>query len=189
MQPAKRHLPIVGLIGLVALAAAGGGIYYYQYIIPHAATCSPPVHRLIFMTAIIHEQGGFFVTNAAILNGTMPKFDNINGANLTGVSPQYYRLADPTNHTIGGNPGDIMTLYIKSVNSTSPDQQPAIPGHGFAFTTSPEVNGTVPSLLPFGQWRTVTFTVTNAGTYSYACTIFCSKEHSQMTGSIVVGCG
>jgi hypothetical protein len=68
MQVPKKHFPIVGLLGLLAVAAAGGGVYYYQFVLSHATVTYPPSHRLVFMTAIVQEEGGFHIFNTAFLN-------------------------------------------------------------------------------------------------------------------------
>lgn len=191
MQVPKRHLPVVGLLGLVVVAAAGGGIYYYQFILPHPTSCGVSAHRLIFMTAIIQELGGFTVTNAAYLNqSTLPKFNSTNGYDLSGVIYKNYKLADTKNKTINANVGDTITIYIKSLNTTDSRQYTGIPGHGFEISPVPaDVQGILPSPLPFNHWYTVTFTVSTQGTYLYFCNQPCSNGHSSMNGSIVVGCG
>ena len=186
--PSKRHLPIVGLVGLLVVAGAGSTVAYYQFVLSHPTTCAPPVHRLIFMTAIIYELGGFTVTKAAILNGTtMPAFDPIKGANLTGVNYQSYKLSDPLNKTINTNTGDTITLYIHSINAND-TRQYGVTGHGFG-TTANVVNGTSDTLLPFGKWTTITVAASSGGTFDFACTVACSDNHNKMRGSIVVGCG
>ncbi len=190
MQVPKRHLPVVGLLGLVVIAAAGGGIYYYAYVSPPSTSCGTASHRLFFMTAVIFELGGFQITNGAYLNQTVaPAFNATNGPSLVGVKHQNYTTPSDRK-TINAMVGDTITLYIYAVNSTDPRQYSGIPGHG--FTISPSVNvqsGTMPGTLPLGKWYTVTFTVTQAGTYSYFCTIPCSNGHGQMTGNMVVSCG
>jgi plastocyanin len=140
------------------------------------------------MTAIIYEIGGFTVTKAAILNGTlMPAFNPTNGANLTGVNYHSYRPSDPTNKTIDSNAGDTITLYIHSINAND-TRQYGISGHGIS-TTANVVNGTSNTPLPFGKWSTLTVTVPTGGTFDYSCTVSCSDNHSKMKGSIVAGCG
>jgi FtsP/CotA-like multicopper oxidase with cupredoxin domain len=140
------------------------------------------------MTAVILELGGFQITNGAYLNqSTSPTFNATAGPSLVGVKHQNY-TAD--HQIINAIVGDTITLYIYGVNSTDPRQFSGILGHG--FTVSPPVNvqsGIMPGTIPLGKWYTVTFTVTQAGTYAYFCTIPCSKGHGSMTGSMVVSCG
>jgi FtsP/CotA-like multicopper oxidase with cupredoxin domain len=190
VQVPKKHLPVVGLLGLVVIAAAGGGIYYYAYVSPPGTSCGVASHRLFFMTAVIFELGGFQITNGAYLNQTTaPTFNATTGPSLAGVKHQNYTA--PSDHkTINAIVGDTITLYIYGVNASDPRQFSGIPGHG--FTISPSVNvqsGTMPGTIPLGKWYTVTFTVTQSGTYSYFCTIPCSNGHGQMTGNMVVSCG
>jgi len=140
------------------------------------------------MTAIIFELGGFQITNGAYLNqSTPPVFNATAGPSLVSVKHQNYTA--PSDHkTINAIVGDTITLYIYGVNSTDPRQFVGIAGHG--FTISPSVNGQFGTgTIPLGKWYTVTFTVTQAGTYAYFCTIPCSNGHGQMTGSMVVSCG
>jgi len=140
------------------------------------------------MTAIIFELGGFQITNGAYLNqSTPPVFNATAGPSLVSVKHQNYTA--PSDHkTINAIVGDTITLYIYGVNSTDPRQFAGIAGHG--FTISPSVNGQFGTgTIPLGKWYTVTFTVTQAGTYAYFCTIPCSNGHGQMTGSMVVSCG
>ncbi len=191
MQVPKRHFPAVGLLGLVFVAAAGGGIYYYQFVLPHPTSCGVPVHRLIFLTAVIQEIGGFTVKNAAYLNqSALPTFNSTFGPDLSGVQFKDYRLADTKNKTINAKAGDTITLYINPINSTDPRQYTGIPGHGFNISPLPDnIQGQIPPTLHFGNQYTVTFTVSNQGTYTYICTIPCSNLHSSMYGTVVVGCG
>jgi len=181
-------LPVVGLLGLVVIAAAGGGIYYYAYVSPPTTSCGVASHRLFFMTAVILELGGFQITNGAYLNQTTePTFNATAGPSLVGVKHQNF-TAPSDRKTINAIVGDTITLYIYGVNSTDSRQFPGIPGHG--ITISPSVNGQFGTgTIPLGKWYTVTFTVTQAGTYAYFCTIPCSNGHGQMTGSMVVSCG
>ena len=182
MQVPKRHLPVVGLLGLVLIAAAGGTVYYYQFLHPPNTSCGVPSHRLVFMTAVIFEAGGFQITNGAYLNQTdAPTFNATAGPGLKGVKHQNYT---ETGTTINANVGDTVTLYIWGVNSTNPAQVGGLSGHGFSM--SPFVQSGV---IPLGKWFTATFTVTQAGTFAYFCTIFCSKNHPLMTGNMVVSCG
>jgi FtsP/CotA-like multicopper oxidase with cupredoxin domain len=190
VQVPKKHLPVVGLLGLVVIAAAGGGIYYYAYVSPPSTSCGTTSHRLFFMSAVIFELGGFQITNGAYLNQTTaPTFNATTGPSLAGVKHENFTA--PSDHkTINAIVGDTITLYIFGVDASDPRQFSGIPGHG--FTISPSVNvqaGTMPGTIPLGKWYTVTFTVTQSGTYSYFCTIPCSNGHGQMTGNMVVSCG
>ena len=189
MQVQKRHLPIVGLLGLVVVAAAGGGIYYYQFVASHVTATFLPSHRLIFMTAIVQEEGGFHITNTAYLNQTgMPGFDSSNGYNLTGVKYQNYQTQSD-NRTIQAHVGDTLTFYIKGENATSSDPQLHLSqSHGFTiqgtgFTVN---NGILPGTIPFGKWYTVTIVFTAAGSFIYFCSVPCSPLHGNMNGQIVV---
>ena len=187
------------------IAAAGGGIYYYQFVLPHNVSTAQPVHRLVFMTAIVHEEGGFHITDTGVLNQTtMPLYTQASGPNMTGVNYHKYQ-GDSDNSTISANIGDTITFYIYGKNATSPCgtyadqgksecwQSPC--GHGFEISGAFKVdNGTLggtcasPSdqYIPYFKWYTVTVTFTAAGTYGYFCYIPCSPEHTQMTGNIVV---
>jgi len=181
MQVPKRHLPIVGLLGLVVIAAAGGGIYYLAYLHPPSSSCGVPSHRLIFMTAVIFEQGGFQINKGAFLNGTAPPFNATAGPSLAGVKYHNYTASGSTINAIVG---DTVTLYIYGINSTDSAQFGGIVGHGFSM--APYVSS---ATIPLGKWYTVTFTVTQAGTFPYFCTIPCSNKHFLMTGNMVVSCG
>src|SRR2546422_10137110 len=109
MQVPKKHFPIVGLLGLVVVAAGGGGVYYYQFVLSHATVTYTPSYRLVFMTAIVQEEGGFHVYNTAFLNqSNLPKFNATAGANMTGVSYQKYQ-ADSQNKTIACHAADTLT--------------------------------------------------------------------------------
>ncbi|HEY5620693.1 MAG TPA: hypothetical protein VIK88_03475, partial [Candidatus Bathyarchaeia archaeon] len=55
MQVSKKHFPVVGMLSLVLIGVAVGSVYYYQFVVPHARTCAPPVHRIIFMKAFVQE--------------------------------------------------------------------------------------------------------------------------------------
>ncbi len=196
MQIPKKHLPAVGLLGLLVIGAAAGSIIYFQYVAPPPTRCGlNPVHRLIFMTAIIKERGGFTVFNAAILNqSTAPFFSNTTGANLAGVTYRNYKTSD--NSTISGNVGDTVTLYIKAINTNDtgppPKQTPQATGHGFTIdTTVNVVNSTLPNdtYILWGTWYTVTFQVPKVVTSTYHCTQFCSQQHPSMNGGFVAGCG
>ncbi len=184
--PPKKHLPIVGLLGLLVVAGAGGTLAYYQYIVPHQPSCAPPVHRLIFMSAVIQELGGFTINSAATVNGTaLPTYNAATSRwNFTGVVYQNY-TADPK--TISANVGDTLTLYIIAKNVSDARQYKGIPGHGFGLTPVPSnSNVTFPATLAFNKLFAATFVVTHP--MSYACTIACSDKHSEMNGSISV-CG
>src|SRR5262249_23302211 len=148
-----------------------------------------------FMDAIIHERGGFSITNAAILSQqALPGFSNSTGPNLANVTYTNYRTAD--NSTILGNPGDVITLFIKSISTNDtgppPKQEPTAKGHGFAIDTDVStVEGIVPDdNIVFGSWYTVTIQLpTNQVSSTYHCTQYCSNEHPQMRGGFTVGCG
>ncbi len=191
MQLPKKHFPAVGLLGLVVIAAAAGSIIYVQYVAPPPTKCGlNPVHRLIFMNAIIRELGGFKIYNAAILNqSTRPFFSNTTGPNLAGAKYQNYRTADNT--TIAGNVGDTITLYIRSINANDSRQASAASGHGFTIdSTVNVVNGTLPNdNLAWGTWYTVTFQVPKVVASTYHCTQVCSQQHPFMNGGFVAGCG
>jgi plastocyanin len=200
--PTKKHFPVVGLLGLVVVAAAGGGVYYYQFVLSHAAITFTPSHRLVFMTAIVQEEGGFHITNTAFLNQTnLPAFNATAGAgNMTGVKYQKYQ-GRSDNKTIDAHVGDTITFYVYGENATSSD--PALhvsKGHGFdiigsgSFTVNSSANspgilgGTNPAnpAIPFGKWYSVTVTFNSAGSYTYLCSIVCSPLHGNMNGQIVV---
>lgn len=194
MQIPKKHFPAVGLLGLVLIAATAGSIIYVQYIAPPSTKCGlNPVHRLVFMTAIIKEYpaiGGFHIYNAAILNQAAPvSFSVTSGANLTGVSYRNYKTTD--NSTIFGNVGDNITLYIRSVNANSSLTQPGATGHGFTIdTTVNHLTGTLPNdNLAWGTWYTITFQLPKVVTSTYHCTQVCSAQHPFMNGGFVAGCG
>jgi plastocyanin len=205
MQVPKKHFPIIGLLGLVVVAAAGGGVYYYQFILPHTTVAFAPSHRLIFMTAIVQEEGGFHITNTAFLNKTngqysLPAFNATTGANMTGVNYQKYK-GESDNRTIDAHVGDTITFYIFGVNATSSDSNLHLSkGHGFdilgsgSFTVNTSANspgilgGTSSSNppIPFGKWYSVTITFNTAGSYTYQCSVVCSPLHGNMNGQIVV---
>lgn len=184
----------MGLLSLVLIGAAAGSIYYYQFVAPPSTTCGTnPAQRMIFMTAIIQEQGGFRVTNTAFLNQTvLPQFEQSQGANLTGVQYQNYQ-GSSDNRTIEANIGDEVTLYIKTISTNETSiQYPGIPGHGLDISGAPYtvVEGDLPAdILPFGTWSTVTFRVTEMGSFIYLCILSCSNGHGNMNGSFSVGCG
>jgi len=198
MQVPKKHFPIVGLIGLVVVAAAGGGIYYYQFVISHNIVTFTPSHRLVFMTAVVQEEGGFHVFNTAFLNQTaLPGFDATKGYNLTGVKVQKY-LGESDNKTIDAHVGDTITFYILAKNATSTDPNLHLTdAHSFqisgtgSFTVGSSANspGILPSgRIPFNTWYSVTVTFNSGGSYTYLCTFVtvCSPQHGFMTGQIVV---
>ncbi len=208
MQVPKKHLPVVGILGLIVIAAAGGGIYYYQYIIPHLRSTYVPVHRLVFMTAVIVEGSsnghGFSVTGAAYLNqSTLPTFNESYGPVLAGVKYTNYTVSSSTEIDVGV--GDNVTFYIRGINDTStlcpgptqgsmvPCQVDKLPGHGFAISGPAPVkvdNGTLPCSMPcdipLNGWYTVTVTFQTAGVYEYFCAIFCSPGHPSMDGTVSV---
>ena len=191
MQAPKRHLPIVGLLGLVIVAAAGGGIYYFQFVISHNTPTLTGVHRLVFMNATIVEDSpnghGFWITETAFLNqSTVPVPDPVTGVNMSQVDHTDYK-GNADNSTIEANAGDTITVYIYSKSEPSP-QYTGIPGHGFDISPTPSnVIGTLPGTLSFGKWFAVTFTVFTKGTYVYSCSIYCSPLHPSMRGNIQVG--
>jgi plastocyanin len=203
MQVPKRHFPIVGILGLIVVAAAGGGIYYYQFVIPHSTSTYNPVHRLVFMSAVIVEgsnnQHGFSVYGASYLNqSTLPNFNESAGPSLAGVTHTNYTVSSSTE--IDARVWDTVTFYIHGINDTTtmcganPCQFSGISGHGFAISGPGAVkvdSGTLPCsqpscAIPLGGWYTVTVTLQTAGTYTYFCTIVCSPGHGNMTGNIVV---
>jgi plastocyanin len=205
MQVPKKHLPIVGLLGLVVLAAAGGGVYYYQFVLSHASVTYAVSHRLVFMTAVVQEEGGFHISNTAFLNQTnLPEFNASAGVNFAGFKAglNYTKYqGESDNKTIDAHVGDQITFYIFGVNATGSDPNLHLSkGHGFdilgsgLFTVNPSTNspgtlgGTNPSNppIPFGKWYSVTVTFNSAGTYTYQCTVNCSPLHFIMNGHIVV---
>ena len=194
LQVSKRHLPVVGLLGLVVIAAAGGTVYYYQFLTPHQSSCGAPSHRLVFMTAEIQEVGGFKVYNTAFLNQTsLPGFNATYGPSLAGVSLNDYKPSSNDNKTINVNVGDEVTFYIKSVNAS--DSRQVSSSHGFQISgpaTLAVVSGSLPAAgatIPFGTWFSVTIRFDTAGAYIYFCTVVCSAQHGSMNGNISVSCG
>ena len=193
LQVSKRHLPVVGLLGLVVIAAAGGTVYYYQFLTPHQSSCGEASHRLIFMTAEIQEVGGYKVINTAFLNqSSLPAF-NASGPVLSGVSFKDYKPSSSDNKTINVNVGDEVTFYIEAVDSKDPRQ--ASTAHGFQISgpsTVAVVDGNLPAAgatIPFGTWFSVTIRFDAAGAYIYFCTVPCSALHGSMSGNISVSCG
>ena len=190
MQVPKRHLPVVGLLGLIVIAAAGGTVYYYQFLTPHQSTHGPPSHRLIFMTAIVEEEGGFKFYDIAYLNQTsLPAFNATAGPSFAGLKYQNYKPSSTDNRTIDANVGDSITFYIKGVNATH--TAPLFSNHhGFTIDIMPQpvtvTDGQLGGNIFFNSWYTVTFTVNAAGLYEYRCTVFCSNGHTQMYGNIIV---
>ena len=181
------------MLGLVVIAAAGGTVYYYQFLTPHQSSCGTPSHRLVFMTAKIQEVGGYNVYNMAFLNQTtLPAF-NASGPVLGGVSFKDYKPSSNNNKTINVNVGDEVTFYIKAVNSSDPRQVSS--SHGFQISgpsTLAVVDGSLPAAgatIPFGTWFSVTIRFDTAGAYIYFCTVVCSKDHGSMNGNIQVSCG
>jgi len=205
MQVPKKHFPIVGLLSLVVVAAAGGGVYYYQFVLSHATVTYAASHRLVFMTAIVQEEGGFHITNTAFLNQTnLPEFNASAGVNFAGFKAglNYTKYqGESDNKTIDAHVGDIITFYIYGENATSSDSALHVSkGHGFdivgsgSFTVNTSANspgilgGTNPASppIPFGNWYSVTVTFNSAGSYTYLCSIVCSPLHGNMNGQIVV---
>jgi plastocyanin len=194
MQIPKRHLPVVGLLGLVVIAAAGGTVYYYQFLTPHQSNCGAPSHRLVFMTAEIQEVGGYKVTNTAFLSQTnLPGFNATYGPSLAGVDFKTYKPSSTDNKTINVNLGDEITFYIKAINAN--DSRQISTSHGFQISgpgTIPVVDGNLPpggATIPFGTWFSVTVRFDTAGAYIYFCTVVCSALHGSMNGNISVSCG
>jgi len=151
---------------------------------------------MIFMTAIVEEEGGFHIFNTAFLNQTgLPPFDTSNGYNLTGVKYQDYQ-GSSDNRTIDAHPGDKITFYIKGLNATGTDQSlHQSNSHGFdlsapsgATSSAYDVasGGVVPGTIPFGKWYSVTVTFNIAGVFVYRCSVPCSPLHGNMNGNIVV---
>jgi len=197
MQVPKRHLPVVGLLGLIVIAAAGGTVYYYQFFTPHQTTHGPISHRLIFMTATVYEEGGFRIYDTAYLNQTsLPSADlagkSFNasiGPVLAGLNYTNYKPTSTDNQTINANVGDTLTFFIRGVNATH--TAPLFSDHhGFTIDIQPQpvtvTDGQLGGNILFGKWYTVSFTVSAAGLYEYRCTVFCSNGHPQMFGNIIV---
>ncbi len=196
MQIPKKHFPVVGLIGLVLVAAVGGSIYYYQFVLPHNAACGVPVHRVIFLSAIIQEIGGFKITGAATVNQTsLPPAANYTAPgqfNLTSVPLHWDNSSITNTKSIDVNRGDKVTVYMFAINSTDSRQYVvggAATGHGHGFG----VDGfsiPVVRLVDWGTWGGTTFTASQAGSFLFRCLHNCSDMHPSMTGSLVVNaCG
>ena len=189
MQIPKRHLPVVGLLGLIVIAATGGTIYYYQFLTPHIVSHVEPVHRLIFMTAIVHEEGGFTITNTAYLNQTaLPVYSPSNGYNLTGVKYQNYKSSPNDNKTVYANSGDTLTFYVYGENATR--TAPILSDHhSFVLDVMPTpvtvLDGQLGGNISFKSWYSVTFRINGSGVYEFRCLVPCSGEHSLMYGNIV----
>lgn len=198
----KKHIPAVGIIGLVLIAAALGSVYYTQYLVSHSTACLVvPEHRLYVMEAIIHERGGFHALGIYKLNATnspSPPFDNVTGPKI--ASPNATQLAplqDPSE--ILGNVGDIITIYFKAVSTNEsagppkPTQDPSARGHGFDIDSRSFITitkGNVPNdNIAFGSWYMVEFQILGIGTTKYRCTQQCSAEHPSMNGNLRAGCG
>ncbi len=188
MQVPKRHLPVVGLIGLIVIGATGGTIYYYQFLTPHGVSRAPPAHRLIFMTAIVFEEGGFSITNTAYLNQTsLPAFNSTLGPSLAPpVKYQNYKVSD--NKTVYVNTGDTLTFYIFGKNATH--TAPLYNNHhSFSIDIMPVPVSVTDGLLGgnifFNSWYTVTIKINGPGTYEFRCLVPCSNGHSQMYGNII----
>ena len=187
MQLPKRHLPVVGLLGLIVIAATGGTIYYYQFLTPHVVSHALPAHRLIFMTAIVFEEGGFSITNTAYLNQTgLPAFSSSKGYNLTGVNYQNYKSND--NKTVYVNSGDTLTFYIFGENATH--TSPLFSDHhSFSIDVMPVpitvLDGQVGANIFFKSWYTVTFKINGSGLYEFRCLVPCSNGHTSMYGNII----
>src|SRR5438445_3248495 len=77
----KKHMPAVGIIGLVLIAAALGSVYYTQFVVSHSTACLVvPVTLLYIMHAIIHDRRGFKVQVVYKLNSRadpLPPFINL----------------------------------------------------------------------------------------------------------------
>ncbi len=185
----KKSLPVVGLISLVLIGVAAGSVYYYQFVVPHVRTCGVSANRLIFLDAIIQERGGFTIRNAAYLNGTSPSYSNQTGPLLNStVAYTNYRVN--SNKTIEANLGDNVTIYYHSIDSQDPLQ--VSDGHGFNL---PDPYSILQVRIPWvsgsqGTWWMVSFTLDQAGSFTFQCANFCSPEHGNMAASLTVsGCG
>lgn len=194
----KKHIPAVGIIGLVLIAAALGSVYYTQFLVSHSTACLVvPEHRLYVMQAIVHERGGFQVQGVYKLNSTaapLPPFSNVTGPKITSQNAtQLAPLPDPS--LVFGSVGDTITLYIHPVSTNeSSVQLPGLQGHGFDIDSKSFItitNSTIPksNLINFGAWYTVSFQIVSQGTTKYRCTQTCSNEHPQMNGDLRAGCG
>jgi hypothetical protein len=194
MQVSKKHFPAVGLLTLVLIGIAAGSIAYYQFIVPQAKTCGAPVHRVIFMRALVQEVpfNGFSITGAAIFNETgspLPVAANYTSQdprlNFTGVRLENYTVTNQK--TIEANVGDLITIYVMAVNATVPPQYPTALGHGLGIDQFSIPNPI--RLVDWGTWASTTFTVTSKGFSTYRCLHVCSDAHGSMTGSLAVsGC-
>ncbi len=195
MQVSKKHFPVVGLLSLVLIGVAAGSVYYYQFVVPPVKTCGTPVHRIIFMKALVQESpfNGFSIISAGILNETgspPPTALNFTSQdprlNFTGVGFRNYTVANPKE--IEANLGDTITIYMLSANATVPPQYATALGHGFGidqFAIPKPIR-----VANWGTWGSTTFVASRAGSATYRCLHVCSDAHSQMTGSLAVsGCG
>jgi len=199
MQVSKKHFPVVGLLSLVLVGVAVGSVYYYQFVVPHARTCALPVHRIIFMKALVQEApfNGFSIVGEGIWNLTSlpPAAANYTSQdprlNFTGI--RFTNTTVTNLKTIQTNVGDTITVYMLSVNATIPPQWVATPpaqglGHGFGIDQFKIPNEL--RLVEWETWGSTTFTVTREGFATYRCLHDCSPSHGQMTGSLAVsGCG
>ena len=194
MQVTKKHFPVVGLLSLVLIGVAAGSIYYYQFVTPHARECGAPVHRIIFLEAIIEEQGGFSISSAAVLNqtgSTPPAATNQTSSalNFTGVQFSNYTVTNP--RVIEANAGDTITIYMLSVNGSSPQWPPTPPARGLGHGLGVD-QFTIPKplqLVTWDKWGSTSFTVAREGVSTFRCLHDCSPQHGSMTGTVVVsGC-
>ncbi len=193
MQIPRKHFPVIGLLSLVLVAAAGGSIYYYQFVLPHNKNCGVSVNRVIFLSAVIQEDGGFTITGAATVNQTsLPTATNSTTLDLSGISFNWYNSSITNNKSIVVNQGDNVTVYMLAVSSSDPAQYtPAPParglGHGFGIDGYPI---RVMRLVDYGSWGETSFGTTAAGGFTFRCLHDCSQNHFSMTGSLVVNaCG
>ena len=197
MQVPRKHFPVVGLIALVLVAAAGGSIYYYQFVLPHNKNCGVPVNRVIFLQAIIQEvtpNGGFNIIGAATVNKTtvLPSATNSTSLDFSGIAFNWYNSSITNRKSIEVNQGDNVTIYMFAVNSTNPAQYTVSGpsqgrGHGFGIDGYPI---RVMRLVDYQSWGETSFGTTAAGSFTYRCLHSCSDQHPSMTGSLVVSaCG
>lgn len=198
----KKHLPAVGIIGLALIAVTLGGLYYSQFVVSHNTACTvASIHRVYIMNAIIQDVGGFQVQAIYQTNitGTIPTnssgLPNIASANFTKLPPR------TDSKEIYGNPGDMISIFIKATNSSNSLQYPGIPGHGFDFTDKSflqNINVTggtgttaqpTPTVLKFDRWVNMSFQIGSQGSGGYFCTVTCSAKHGNMRGTLRAGCG
>jgi len=199
----KRHIPAVGIIGLVLIIVATGGIFHTQFLHPPNTTCTvAPIHRVYVMSAIIQDLQGYQVLAIYQTNitGTIPT--NSSGVPSTFNNGNFTNLPARTDSKeVYGNPGDLITIFIRSTNSTDSRQYTGIPGHGFDFTDNSFMrnlnvtggSGTAsqptPTVLAFGKWVTMTFQIAAQGSGGFFCTVSCSDQHQNMKGTLRAGCG